>query len=132
MCFRLPNWDTTRLKIKMFRRETSGKAQILVIRVWLRKYMRTRGVTGESNPRGKIGTWSVHCCPIGNAPWELSLRDQNRSVFKCPFEGKNSQSNFKTGAINRSATPPGEVVRLIFALARRWARWIEQPCCGAS
>jgi hypothetical protein len=37
---------------------------------------------------------------------------------------------FKTGAINRSATPPERLCALIFALAKRWARWIEQSSLG--
>jgi hypothetical protein len=38
---------------------------------------------------------------------------------------------FKTGAINRSATPPERLCALIFALTKRWARWIEQsPLVG--
>jgi hypothetical protein len=27
----------------------------------------------------------------------------------CPIQAKIFESNFKTGAINRSATPPGEI-----------------------
>jgi len=36
----------------------------------------------------------------------------------CPIQAKILESNFKTGAINRCATPPEEVVRAYFRISQ--------------
>jgi hypothetical protein len=61
----------------------------------------------------------------------MESTDSYQQVQPCPFEAQNLQSNFKTGAINRSATPPGEVVRAYFRISQAMGKVDRAVSLGA-
>jgi hypothetical protein len=72
--------------------------------------MHARGeleVTLKSNLPKKIWAITVHICP--SSARAISRLNEARDIAgnSSPIESKILNSNFKTGAINRSATPPG-------------------------
>jgi hypothetical protein len=63
-------------------------------------------VTRESDPLEKIKGSRDHSCPINADEKSESIEHRDTGGKTCPIQSKILNSIFKTGAINRSATPP--------------------------
>jgi hypothetical protein len=82
-------------------RQTHGK--ILILRGQIRACV---FVTEKSNPNEEIRGTAGHICPLTERADKRIAEDENTSGKSCPIQSRILNSNFKTGAINRSATPP--------------------------
>ena len=67
---------------------------------------RAENVTAKCNPPIEIRAIAVHSRPRAKRPETKCLCGRARCVQTCPKQSKNTPSNFKTGAIDHSATPP--------------------------
>jgi len=67
----------------------------------------TSKVTIKSNPHEKIGATGGQVCPDDAESNKQIAEGKGRGDKTRPIQSKIFESNFKTGAINRSATPPG-------------------------
>jgi hypothetical protein len=94
--------------LKLLRKQNRSQRNTRSVRANTRAcaIVQNQFVTLKSNPHEEIGGTAGHICPLTKGAHKQIAEDENTRGKTCPIQSRILNSNFKTGAINRSATPP--------------------------
>jgi hypothetical protein len=125
------NFSTLYELNRIFAKYTRMQSDLNGNRPNIRVRERRWSVTRKSNPLEKIKGTPDRSCPINADEKSEFIEHKGTAGKSCPIQSKILNSNFKTGAINRSATPPGKVVRAYFRISQAMGKVDRAVSLGA-